>query len=52
MSEKKLTSFVCTLTPEQVVRLETYLHEHGWDFSTVPHAHWKASSLKINVVAT
>lgn len=51
MSEKKLTSFVCTLTPDEITRLEAYLHEHGWDFSTVPHAHWKASSLKINVVA-
>ncbi len=51
MSEKKLTSFVCTLTPDEVARLEMYLQEHGWDFSAVPYAHWKAASNKINVVA-
>lgn len=51
MAERKITSYVATLTPEQIDRLAELLRDRGWDFSTVPHAHWKAAGNKVNAVA-
>ncbi len=50
MSEKKVTSYVCTLTPEQGEELTALLPERGWDFSAHPYAHWKAVKEKTNVI--
>ncbi len=47
--EKKVTSFVCTVTPEQIARLEELLRDRGWEFSELAYAHWKASREKTNV---
>lgn len=49
--EKKITSYVCTVTEEQVEALQSLLDERGWSFTTQPYAHWKASRDKTNVVA-
>ncbi len=50
-SDKKITSHVVTLTPEQCVVLENLLRERGWEFAEQPYAHWKALRDKTNVVA-
>ena len=45
------TLFVCRLTPDQITRLHKILDTKGWEFGEAPHAHWRARSDKINVVA-
>jgi ribonuclease HIII len=49
--KKKVTSYVCQVTPEQIEQLEVYLKDRGWSFSEQPYAHWKAKLEKTNVVA-
>lgn len=51
MSEKKVTSFVCTVDEEKIALLRDLLETRGWTFSEVPYAHWKATGDKVNVVA-
>ena len=49
--ERKITSYVTTLSPEQVSQLEALLRDRGWTFSTQPYAYWKAVGNKVNAVA-
>ncbi len=49
--EKKITSFVCAATPEQITQLQELLTERGWSFSDLAYAYWKASGEKVNVSA-
>lgn len=51
MAEKKVTSYVCTVTEEQAERLRLLLDGRGWKFSEQPYARWKAVLEKTNVVA-
>ena len=39
---KKVTSYVCTLTPEQIAQLHDRLEVGGWAFSELAYGHWKA----------
>ncbi len=47
----KITSYVCTVTPEQVAQLEELLKRRGWQFKAMPYAFWKAAREKTNIVA-
>jgi len=47
----KPTSYVCTLTEEQIEQLRGALDARNWSFSEAPYAHWKAKQDKTNVVA-
>lgn len=51
MAEKKVTSYVCTVTEEQAEQLRRLLDGRGWKFSEQPYARWKAVLEKTNVVA-
>lgn len=51
MAEKKVTSYVCTVTEEQAEQLRFLLDGRGWKFSEQPYARWKAVLEKTNVVA-
>ena len=51
MAEKKVTSYVCTVTEEQEEQLRLLLDGRGWKFSEQPYARWKAELEKTNVVA-
>ena len=51
MAEKKVTSYVCTVTEEQAEQLRLLLDGRGWKFSELPYARWKAVLEKTNVVA-
>lgn len=51
MAEKKVTSYVCTVTEEQAELLRLLLDGRGWKFSEQPYARWKAVLEKTNVVA-
>ncbi|HBP05196.1 ribonuclease HIII [Victivallaceae bacterium BBE-744-WT-12] len=51
MAEKKVTSYVCTVTEEQAEQLRLLLDGRGWKFSEQPYARWKAELEKTNVVA-
>ena len=51
MAEKKVTSYVCTVTEEQAEQLRLLLDGRGWKFSEQPYARWKAVLEKTNVVA-
>ena len=51
MAEKKVTSYVCTVTEEQAEQLRLLLDGRGWKFSEQPYARWKAVREKTNVVA-
>ena len=51
MAEKKVTSYVCTVTEEQAEQLRLLLDGRGWKFSKQPYARWKAVLEKTNVVA-
>ncbi len=51
MAEKKVTSYVCTVTEEQAETLRVLLDDRGWNFSEQPYARWKAARDKTNVVA-
>ena len=50
-SEKKKTSYVCTIDKNQLSSLKEYLSSHGWEFKEQQYAHFKAVSEKINIVA-
>lgn len=47
---KQPTSYVCTVTAEQAVELESLLRQKGWKFSEMPYSLWKAAGEKVNVV--
>lgn len=51
MAEKKVTSYVCTVTEELAEQLRLLLDGRGWKFSEQPYARWKAVLEKTNVVA-
>ena len=51
MAEKKVTSYVCTVTEEQAEQLRLLLDGRGWKFSEQPYARWKAELEKTNGVA-
>ena len=51
MAEKKVTSYVCTVTEEQAEQLRLLLDGRGWKFSEQAYARWKAVLEKTNVVA-
>ena len=51
MAEKKVTSYVCTVTEEQAEQLRLLLDGRGWKFSEQPYARGKAVLEKTNVVA-
>lgn len=44
-------SYVCTINAGQLATLENALKERGWDFKTIPYAHWQASLDKTTVSA-
>ncbi|WP_294504003.1 ribonuclease HIII [uncultured Victivallis sp.] len=48
---RKVTSYVCTVTEEQAEALRILLDARGWRFSEQPYARWKAVREKTNVVA-
>ena len=48
---KKVTSYVCTLTPEQIVQLHERLEVGGWAFSALAYGHWKAQKEHTSVAA-
>ena len=50
-SPKKVTSYVCTLTPEQIGQFQTILDKSGWNFSDLPYGHWKAQKEHTSVSA-
>jgi ribonuclease HIII len=50
MNPELATSYVCMVNDAQRQALTETLRERGWEFSEVPHAHWKASREKVNVV--
>jgi ribonuclease HIII len=45
------TSYVCTLSPEQVAQLRDIMEPKGWMFDEAPYAHWRARLDKTTVVA-
>ncbi len=50
MNPELATSYVCKVDDVQRRRMEAALRERGWEFSVVPHAHWKATREKVNAV--
>ena len=50
-SPKKVTSYVCTLTPEQIGHFRTILNSKGWAFSELAYGHWKAQKERTTVAA-
>jgi ribonuclease HIII len=50
-SDKKKTSFVCTIDDVQLKRLHEYLVSHGFEMKDQQYAHFKAAGEKINIVA-
>ena len=50
-SPKKVTSYVCTLTPEQIGQFQTILDKSDWNFSDWPYGHWKAQKEHTSVSA-
>ena len=50
-SPKKVTSYVCTLTPEQIGQFKTILDKSDWNFSDLPYGHWKAQKEHTSVSA-
>lgn len=50
-SDKKKTSFVCTIDDVQLKRLHEYLVSHGFEIKEQQYAHFKAAGEKINIVA-
>jgi ribonuclease HIII len=50
MNPELATSYVCKVDDAQRQALADALRERGWEFGDVPHAHWKASHEKVNVV--
>ncbi len=51
MADKKLTSYVCTITAQQLTDLQNYLQEHDFEFKSQQYAHFKAVKEKLNIVA-
>ena len=51
MTQHKTTSYVCTVSPVQSTALLDLLKERSWDISDAPHAFWKASRDKTNVIS-
>ena len=51
MDAEQATSYTCRLDPAQLPLLTEILRERGWNFSAVPHAHWRAARDKLHVVA-
>ncbi len=47
---KTLTNYTCSLTPDQAVRLQRYLDEHGFLSRTVPYAQFAGVKDKLNIV--
>ena len=47
----KRTSYVCSVTPEQVALLRELLLTRGWDCGAAAHAFWRAALDKTTVVA-
>jgi ribonuclease HIII len=45
-----LTSYTCTLSPEQAEELRKYLDESGYAFSTLPYARFAAAKSKVKLV--
>lgn len=45
-----MTSYTCTLTPDQAQRLHAWLREHGYRFREVPYARFAGEKDKTNVV--
>ncbi len=45
------TSYVCTLTADQVSQLRGLMEPGGWEFGNAPYAHWRAKMQKTSVVA-
>ena len=44
-------SYVCTLSPEQIVQFRQALEERNWSFSEAPYACWQAKQDKTTIVA-
>ena len=42
MAGKKVTSYVCTVTPEQADALRELLDRRGWEFRELQYARYKA----------
>ncbi len=51
MEKNNITSYSEKINPAQSQKLASLLKERGWEFSTAPHASWRAKKLKTNVVA-
>ena len=52
MKSNNITSYSIKLNDQQIKKLESILKSRGWNFKTVPYAHWGASSGQgVNVVA-
>ena len=51
MTLQKTTSYVCRIIPEQSSRLLEILQGRSWDITEAPHALWKASKDKTNIVS-
>lgn len=49
MAGKKVTSYVCTVTPEQADALRELLDRRGWEFRELQYARYKAVGDKVNV---
>lgn len=49
MAGKKVTSYVCTVTPEQADALRELLDRRGWEFHELQYARYKAVGDKVNV---
>ncbi len=47
----KISTYVNTLSLEQIAQLREILLSRGWVFTALPYAHWRAKSGKSNVVA-
>lgn len=45
------TSYVCSLDSGQITALKALMEPRGWEFDTLPYAHWRARLDKTNVIA-
>lgn len=51
MTQQKTTSYVCSVSPEQSSALLDILKERSWEITEAPHALWKATRDKTNVIS-
>lgn len=51
MGKNPTTSYTLKITPEQVRLIKAGLESRGFEFDTVPYAHFRARGTKVNVVA-